>query len=160
MDIIIWILVIAAFLLSFVGIIFPLVPGTIMLWVGFLLYAFFIGTEALSTFFWISMVILTIVLFASDIVANSYFVKKYGGTKWGERAAAIGVIVGSFVIPPFGILIVPFIAVFVVELIQKRTTTEAWKASLGSLMGFLGSSFAKVIIQLIMIIWFIIAVVW
>ncbi|MEQ6390557.1 DUF456 domain-containing protein [Bacillaceae bacterium S4-13-58] len=160
MDIIIWILVIAAFLLSFVGIIFPLVPGTIMLWVGFLLYAFFIGTEALSTFFWISMVILTIVLFASDIVANSYFVKKYGGTKWGERAAAIGVIVGSFVIPPFGILIVPFITVFVVELIQKRTTTEAWKASLGSLMGFLGGSFAKVIIQLIMIIWFIIAVVW
>ncbi len=160
MDIIIWILIIAAFLLSFVGIIFPLVPGTIMLWVGFLLYAFLIGTEALSTFFWISMVILTIVLFASDIVANSYFVKKYGGTKWGERAAAIGVIVGSFVIPPFGILVVPFIAVFVVELIQKRTTTEAWKASFGSLMGFLGGSFAKVIIQLIMIIWFIVAVVW
>ncbi len=104
------------------------------------------------------MVVLTVILIVSDIIANSYFVKKYGGSKWGERIAAVGVIVGSFIIPPFGIIIVPFVAVFLTEIIQQKTTEQAWRASLGSLMGFLGGAAAKVVIQLIMIIWFFFAI--
>lgn len=104
------------------------------------------------------MVILTGLLIVSDIIANSYFVKKYGGTKWGERVAAIGVVIGSFIIPPFGIIIVPFVAVFVTEVAQQKSIQEAWRASFGSLLGFLGGAFAKAVIQLIMIIWFFIAV--
>ena len=38
---------------------------------------------------------------------NKYFVNRFGGSKLGEYAALIGVIVGCFVIPPFGIIIVP-----------------------------------------------------
>ena len=49
---------------------------------------------------------------------NKYFVNRFGGSKLGEYAALIGVIVGCFVIPPFGIIIVPFIAVLIVELVQ------------------------------------------
>lgn len=103
------------------------------------------------------MIILTILLIVSDIIANSYFVKRFGGSKWGERIAAIAVIVGSFIIPPFGIIIVPFVSVFVVELIQRKTVGDAWKASLGSLLGFLGGAVAKVVIQIVMIVWFFIA---
>ncbi|WP_026571445.1 MULTISPECIES: DUF456 domain-containing protein [Sediminibacillus] len=157
MDIVIWILIAASFLLSFAGIIFPLIPAPLMLWIGFLLYFFFMDGE-LSILFWIAMVVLTVILIVSDIIANSYFVKKYGGSKWGERIAAVGVIVGSFIIPPFGIIIVPFVAVFLTEIIQQKTTEQAWRASLGSLMGFLGGAAAKVVIQLIMIIWFFFAI--
>lgn len=156
MDIVLWLLIIACFILSFVGIIFPLIPSPLVLWIGFLLYFFFINGSALSWVFWIAMIVLTVLLIVSDIVANSYFVKKYGGSKWGERIAALGVIVGSFIIPPFGIIIVPFIAVLFVELLQKRSTQESIRAAIGSLLGFLGGAFAKVVIQLIMIIWFFI----
>lgn len=82
------------------------------------------------------MAIFTLFLFLADILANSYFVKKYGGSKWGERGAVVAVIVGSFIIPPFGILIVPFITVFVIELLQQRPPNDAIKASIGSLLGF------------------------
>ncbi|WP_053217486.1 DUF456 domain-containing protein [Virgibacillus senegalensis] len=157
MDIIIWLLIAACFLLSFAGIIFPLIPAPLMLWIGFLLYFFFMDGQ-LSMVFWLAMVVLTVILVVSDIIANSYFVKKYGGSKWGERVAAVAVIIGSFIIPPFGIILVPFAAVFVTEVIQQKTTGQAWRASLGSLMGFLGGAVAKVVIQLIMIIWFFFAI--
>ncbi|MRH43718.1 DUF456 family protein [Aquibacillus halophilus] len=157
MDVFIWILILACFVLSFFGIIFPLIPSPLVLWIGFLLHFFFIEGN-LTLIFWGAMIILTIVLIVSDIIANSYFVKKYGGSKWGERIAAVGVIVGSFIFPPFGIILVPFIAVLAVELSQKRSTKESFQAAIGSLLGFLGGAFAKVVIQVIMIIWFFIAI--
>lgn len=77
----------------------------------------------------------------------------------GERAAGIAVIIGSFLIPPFGIIIVPFVVVIIIELIQKRTGKEAIRAAIGSLFGFLGGAVAKVLLQLVMITWFFIAIV-
>jgi len=158
LDIIIWIIIIALFILSFAGIIFPVIPSVLVIWVGFLLYHFVVNPNELNTFFWIAMLLFTLLLFVSDMIANSYFVKKYGGSKWGERAAAVAVIIGSFIYPPFGIIILPFIVVFIVELAQRRTTQAAFRASLGSLFGFLGGSIATIVIQFIMIIWFFILV--
>ncbi|WP_117161673.1 DUF456 domain-containing protein [Paraliobacillus sp. X-1268] len=159
MDLIIWLLIIISFILSFVGIIYPIIPSPLVLWIGFLLYYFLINND-LSGFFWLAMIILTIISIVSDIIANSYFVKKYGGSKWGERVAGIGVIVGSFIVPPFGIIIVPFFAVIVVEMLQKRSTEEALRAAIGSLLGFLGGAISKVVIQLVMIGWFFVSVIW
>ncbi|SES97941.1 hypothetical protein SAMN05216389_10439 [Oceanobacillus limi] len=159
LDIVIWVCIIALFILSFIGVVFPIIPSVLVLWIGFLLYHFIINGSELGLVFWIAMLLFTVILIVADIIANSYFVKRFGGSKWGERGAAIAVIVGSFIIPPFGIIIIPFIAVFVIELMQSRTTQEALRASIGSLLGFLGGAFAKVVIQLIMIIWFFIVIV-
>ncbi|RDW15030.1 DUF456 domain-containing protein [Oceanobacillus chungangensis] len=153
-DILIWIFIAALFILSFVGLIYPIIPGVLVLWGGFLLYQFFINADELNLIFWIAMGLFTVALFVADIIANSYFVKKYGGSKWGERGAAIAVIIGSFIIPPFGIIIVPFVVVFIIEMLQQRTLPDAFKASIGSLFGFLGGTIAKFVIQVIMIIWF------
>lgn len=158
LDIIMWIIIIALFVLSFAGIIFPVIPSPLVLWGGFLLYHFFIDGGDLTAVFWVLMAILTVVLIVSDMIANSYFVKKFGGSKWGERGATIAVIVGSFIIPPFGIIIIPFITVLAIEIMQKRSMEEAIRASVGSLIGFLGGAVAKVVIQLIMIVWFFVVV--
>jgi len=158
LDIIMWIVIVVLFLLSFVGIIFPIVPSVLVLWVGFLLYHFVIHNGELNWIFWIAMAFFTILLIVADILANSYFVKRYGGSKWGERAAAVAVIIGSFITPPFGIIYLPFIVVFIVEMVQKRTAKEAFRASIGSFFGFLGGSVAKVVIQIVMIVWFFILV--
>ncbi|WP_102027409.1 DUF456 domain-containing protein [Salirhabdus sp. Marseille-P4669] len=153
-DILLWILILGLFIFSFVGILFPIIPSVLVLWGGFLIYHFAINEETLSLFFWIPMIIFTVMLFIADIFVNSHYVKKFGGSKWGERMAAVAVIVGSFVLPPFGILIIPFIVVFITEMIQQKSPVASLKAAFGSLIGFLGSSIAKIIIQLIMIIWF------
>ncbi|RFA35052.1 hypothetical protein CAI16_09385 [Virgibacillus dokdonensis] len=159
LEIVIWILIIALFVLSFAGIIFPIIPSVFVLWGGFLLYQFALNSNELTISFWIGMGIITALLVGADIIANSYFVKKYGGSKWGERGAAVAVIIGSFIVPPFGILIVPFLTVFIIELLQQRTVQEAFRASFGSLIGFLGGAVAKIVLQIVMIVWFFVVII-
>lgn len=154
-DILLWIVIILLFIVSYIGLIYPIIPSSLFIWLGFLTYHFLIDPTNLGWFFWSAMAGLTAILLFADVIANSFFVKRYGGSKWGERGAAIAVIVGSFIIPPFGIIIVPFITVLVIEIVQRSTFKQAFKTAMGSLLGFLGGSIVKIIIQTIMIIWFL-----
>ncbi|ARK32802.1 DUF456 domain-containing protein [Halalkalibacter krulwichiae] len=160
MEIFYWILIIALFIVSFVGLIFPIIPSVAALWGGFLLYAFLVEAGQLSVWFWAGTGLLTLLILVSDLIASQFFVKKYKGSKWGERMAAVGVIVGSFVYPPFGLIIVPFILVFIAEMLTSKDPSHAAKVATASLFAFLSGTFAKAILQLVMVIWFFIEVIW
>jgi uncharacterized protein YqgC (DUF456 family) len=54
--------------------------------------------------------------------------------------------------------IVPFVAVFLVELSQRKEAKDALKVAVGTIIGFLSSTVAKVFIQLGMIGWFFLEV--
>ncbi|MBM7647766.1 uncharacterized protein YqgC (DUF456 family) [Bacillus ectoiniformans] len=155
MSVVIWIGIIILFLLSFAGMVFPIIPSVLVLWGGFALYYFGLSKEELSIVFWLAMGGFTVLIILADILANSYFVKKYGGSKWGEWAATIGVIAGSFIMPPFGILFVPFIAVVLTELVILKDVKKAVVVGFATLVAFLSGTIAKVLIQLLMITWFI-----
>ncbi|QUR94062.1 DUF456 domain-containing protein [Macrococcoides canis] len=159
MMIILWTLVVISFIAAFAGLVVPMLPGVLLMWIGFFIYHFGINNSELSWFFWIAMITLTAVTLVSDYVAGSYFVKKFGGSKAGEFAAAVGMLIGSFLFPPLGIIAVPFIVVLFVELYLQRDVAKAFNASVGSLLGFLTSTVAKFLILIIMIIWFILDVV-
>ncbi|MBO9128115.1 DUF456 domain-containing protein [Bacillus sp. 165] len=155
MSILFWILIITCFILAFVGLVYPVIPGVLVLWAGFLIYHFGINSEELTASFWVIQALFTIFLFVVDFLANSYFLKKYGSTKWGERVGVISILVGSFIIPPFGLLIVPFLSVLITELLQKKTAKEAVGVAFATVISFLSSSVAKAIIQVLMIIIFV-----
>ncbi len=155
MDILWWIIIGASFILGFAGLVFPVVPSILMFWVGFLVFHFAVDGEALSWMFWLIVFVLTLLVLFSDFIANSYFVKRYGGTKRGEYAAIAGVIVGMFLYPPFGVIFVPFVFVLVVEAIGSRDMNQAFKASIGSLLAFLSSAIFNAVIYAIMTIWFL-----
>lgn len=150
-----WLLVIVGFLLSFVSLIKPILPGIPILWLSFLVYHFGINKLELTTSFWVILVAFTIFIFAVDFLANHYFLKKYGSTKWGERVGCLSIIVGSFVIPPIGLILVPFISVYAVEKMQNKTTREALGVAFATVISFLTSSVAKAVLQLILIVIFI-----
>jgi len=156
MSVILWLSIIAAFVVAFIGLIKPIIPSVLVLWVGFLIYQFGFHNGQLSWVFYVSMILFTVFILVADFVMNKYFVNKFGGSKLSEYAALIGVIVGCFVFPPFGIIIVPFVAVLIVEMIQEPNLTKALKASMGSVMAFLASSIAQAMIMIIMVIWFFI----
>lgn len=154
MTVILWLCIIAAFVLAFIGLIKPIIPSVLVLWVGFLIYQFGFHNGNLSWVFYASMILFTVFILVADFIMNKYFVNKFGGSKLSELVALVGVIVGCFVFPPFGIIIVPFVAVLVVEMIQEPNLTKALKASFGSVVAFLASSVAQAIIMIIMVIWF------
>ena len=100
MTAILWILIIIAFALAFIGLIKPVIPSLLMLWIGFLIYQFGFHEGRLSWIFYVAMIIFTIMILVADFVMNKYFVNRFGGSKIGEYTALIGVIVGvSFFLP-------------------------------------------------------------
>lgn len=128
MEVVLWILILLSFVLAFVGLIKPIIPSVLVLWVGFLIYQFGFSQDGLSWIFYVAMILFTVFILVSDFLMNKYFVNRFGGSKLGEYAALIGVIIGCFVIPPFGIIIVPFIAVLIVELVQDFDFGKALKS--------------------------------
>ncbi|KFN03526.1 DUF456 domain-containing protein [Bacillus clarus] len=147
--------IIICFIISFLAFIYPIIPGILALWAGYFIYHFGINDGELTTAFWIIQVLFTIIIFVADFIANGYFLKKYGSTKWGERIGMISIIVGSFFFPPFGLIIIPFLSVFVTELMHKKTPKDAFMVGIATVVGFLSSTVAKAILQFIMIIIFV-----
>ena len=159
MEIVGWIIVIACFIVSFVGLVYPILPGVLFLIGGFLLYGVFFSFTELSWWFWVIELLFVILLFVADTVANAFGIKKFGGSNAGMWGSTIGLLFGPFVIPFAGILIGPFLGAVIAELIvERRGIGEALKSGIGSLIGFLTSTITKAIIQVVMIIVFFVAV--
>ncbi|EEL51102.1 MULTISPECIES: DUF456 domain-containing protein [Bacillus cereus group] len=155
MTVLLTLCIIACFIVSFIAFIYPIIPGILGLWAGYLIYHFGINDGELTTSFWILQIIFTVIIFIADFIANGYFLKKYGSTKWSERVGMISIIVGSFFFPPFGLIIIPFLSVFVTEIMHKKTPKEAFMVGIATVVGFLSSTVAKAILQIIMIIIFV-----
>ena len=155
MDILAWILIIAFFVIAFIGLIYPIIPSVIFILGGFVVYGFFYSFGDLPWWFWLIEVLLVVLLFGADTISNLVGVKKFGGSKAGMWGSTIGLLVGPFVIPFLGILVGPFLGAVIAELLVARTTWEqALKAGVGSLVGFLTSIVTKGIVQALMIILF------
>jgi len=157
-DILIWAIIVILFVTAMVGIFIPVIPAVVLIWIGFLLYHFLLDSQQLNILFWIIMIVFTLIIVGADFLTNRYFVGKFGGSKWGQWGAILGIFIGIFVYPPFGIIFVPFIFVFVIEIAQQRSAKEASHAAIGALAGFLSGAVAKFLIQTIMIVWFFISV--
>jgi uncharacterized protein len=156
MDMLYWILIIAMFLIAFVGLVYPIIPSVIFIIGGFILYGLFFSFEPFNWFFWLVQILFVVLLFSADYLANMLGVKKYGGSKAGIWGSTIGLLVGPFVIPIFGILIGPFLGAVLAELIiHRKGFNESVKIGVGSVIGFISSVITKSIIQTIMIVYFL-----
>lgn len=155
MEVLWWLLIAVAFVLGFVGVIVPVIPSILLFWIGFFIYHFALDSSAFGWIFWVTAAVLTILVLFSDVIANSIFVKRFGGTKLGEYAAVFGVLIGMFVYPPIGIIVVPIIAVFAVELYQSKDYRQSIRASIGSLIAFLASSLFMLLVYIFLVIWFL-----
>jgi uncharacterized protein len=159
MEIMYWTIIIAMFIVSFIGLIYPIIPSVIFILGGFLLYGVFFSFNPFSWFFWTVQILFVILLFSADYLANMLGVKKYGGSKAGIWGSTIGLLVGPFVIPIFGIIIGPFLGAILAEIIvHRKSFNESLKIGVGSVIGFISSVITKSIIQILMIVYFLIVI--
>ncbi len=159
MDFIYWLLLSILIVLSFVGLIYPIIPSVLLLVGAFLLYGVFFTFEPFSFLFWAIQLSFVALLFVTDYVASVIGVKKFGGSNYSVWGSTLGLIVGPFVIPVIGIIAGPFIGAFIAEIIfSKKSLKEAMKIGTGSVVGLFTSIVAKGIIQIIMVVYFIIVV--
>ncbi|MEE1132588.1 MAG: DUF456 domain-containing protein [Caryophanon sp.] len=158
-SVVIWSIIIALFVIAFIGLIYPIIPSVLFIVAGFIVYGFAYSFSDLPWWFWVGQTLFVILLFSADALSNYVGVKKFGGSKAAIWGSTIGLLIGPFVIPVAGILIGPFVGAVVAELLVNRTDFEqSMKVGVGSLVGFLTSVVTKGVIQAVMIIAFILVI--
>lgn len=157
MEILIWSVIVFSFITGIIGVFVPMLPDIISLWVGILLARFLLAVE-LPVVFWWALMVITIFTIGSDLLLNSYYINKFGGSKWTILASILGLFAGVSMMGPPGIILGPIIGVFLMGLIEGKNYKDALKNTWGVVIGLFSSAVIKIILQIVIIIWFFVVI--
>lgn len=157
-----YVLIIAAVLLSMVGLVGAFVPGLAgppFSFLGLLMLSFVKGIDY-SPWFLVVMGLIGAIIFALDYLVPIWGTKTLGGTKAGVRGSTIGLILGLIVtiVFPIGfiaVLLGPFIGAYIGEKNAGTDDRLAWRSALGSFLGFLAGTFMKTVYALVCIVYIV-----
>ncbi|MGR3178554.1 MAG: DUF456 domain-containing protein [Candidatus Anammoxibacter sp.] len=138
-------------LTGLVGIIFPVIPSTPLIWVGTFIYVISSGFEDITWNVLIVFGILTAFTLIADFFANMYGAKRFGASKWGIIGSTVGMIIGTITTGVVGLIVGSFLGAVVFELLAGRQLKVAFNSGLGAFIGFLGGSLIKLIIGFVMV---------
>lgn len=152
LDIVLIIIGAILIIVGIVGCIIPALPGTPLSYIGILLLEFTDKIEFSLTFliFWAVVVIIVQIL---DYVVPMWGTKKFGGSKYGMWGSTAGLIIGLF-FSPLGIIIGPFAGAVLGELLGGKEIGTALKAGFGAFLGFLAGTLVKLIVAIILAVYF------
>ncbi|AJY75748.1 DUF456 domain-containing protein [Paenibacillus beijingensis] len=159
LEIIGWVLVVALFAVGMAGAVYPILPGALAIYAAFFVYGLFLGFGEFGVVFWTLQTLIVAILFIADYAVGAWGVKKYGGSKASVYGSTIGIIIGPFVIPGFGLLLGPLLGAVIGELIAGSDFKQSVKVGFGAVVGLFTSTVVKIILQLVMIILFIIWII-
>jgi uncharacterized protein YqgC (DUF456 family) len=139
---VLWLLAVLLVLVGVVGSVLPALPGVPLVYLGLLLAAWADGFERVS---WLPLTllgILTLASFAIDFAATALGARRVGATRLAVVGAAVGTLAGLFLGIP-GLIIGPFVGAVVGELLSHGKVHQATRAGLGTWMGLLFGTLAK-----------------
>ena len=137
-------------LVGLLGVFVPIVPGTILSFVG--LICVFCTTEStISIGTLILWGVVSLVVILLDYILPGYFSKLFGGTKAGITGATVGTIVGIFFGVP-GIIQGPLFGAIAGEMIVSKVPLErAFKVGMGSMLSFFVGTGIKLVAAVYML---------
>lgn len=151
MEIFVIIIIGILLFLGLIGCFVPIIPGPPISYGGLLIFHFFSSYTINEDVLWLmAFVVLLVTVF--DLWVQIYGVKKFGGTKKAVNGSILGLIVGIFLFPPFGIIIGPFAGAFIGASMEKDTDAyESIKIALGALAGFVAGTILKLSVSIYII---------
>lgn len=146
----IYILVGMLFVLGIAGSILPFLPGTLLVWVGALVYAVATDFDAIGPGKLVVLGVLTGLAYLVDYIAGAVGVERLGGSRWAMLGAIIGAVVGIFFGLP-GLILGPVVGAVLFELMQSRDMHASLRSGVGSVFGALLGATAKFLLAVIMV---------
>jgi len=148
--------ILLAMLIGLFGMVIPIFPGGVVIWLAALVYGIFFG---ISGWGWVFFIIITGLMIGGIIVDDLLMAtsaRKHGAS-WGSLVFAyIGGIAGTILLPPFGGLLGAPLILYLSEYGRKRNRGQAWQVTRGLLIGWGWSFVARFGIGLVMIaLWMI-----
>jgi len=146
----IWVLVVMLVGLGLAGMVLPVLPGSALVFAGLFLAAWVEGFEYVGAGTLSVLAVLTILTYVVDFVASSYGAKRLGASRYAMAGALAGTVVGLFFGIP-GILLGPFVGAVLGELLADKDLRAASRAGIGTWLGLLLGTVAKLALGLAMI---------
>ena len=137
-------------LLGIFGSIFPIIPGPPFSLFGILLLHFYSAYSFDSENLFLFSVLVIVITFL-DVWLQIYGVKKFGGGKRATNGALIGLVIGFFILPLFGIILGPFLGAYIGAKTDKEISNP-FKVAIGSLIGFLTGTILKLITSIFILL--------
>lgn len=152
----IFVLIQLIMLVGLFGLVVPLFPGIVVMWLASLGYGLITGFTTLGI---VLFIVITLLMLFGTIVDNIMMGAgaRKGGASWlAIGVALVGGVVGTLLWPPIGGLIAAPLAVFLLEFVRKRDLKKAWGAFLGLATGWGLSFFVRFGIGVvIMLVWWL-----
>ena len=143
------------FLAGLAGTVLPLLPGVILVFAGTLVYGFMVDFQGgFNTVFYAGQAAAVLLVFLLDYAAGVWGAKKYGGSRAAVIGSLLGAVLGVITMGPFGVILGPFIGAAAGDVLVRGDLSGALRAGIGTIVGFLGGTAAKLFIEIAMIIWF------
>lgn len=156
-----WLITGCLLLLGFIGTLLPFLPGHLILFFAAIAHRLMLGTD--SGVEWWTFVVLGVLLITSQVLefmSGAMGTRWFGGSKWGATGALMGGVVGLFFMP-FGLLLGPLIGSMLCEfLFAKKKVQPATVSGVGSVLGTVAGLLVKVVVGVLMIVWFMVDVIW
>ena len=142
-------------LVGLAGCIIPIIPGPPLSFLALIVLSFAKNWEPFSPTFLIIMAGLTIVVATLDYLVPVGSAKKYGASKLGVWGSIIGMVIGLFFFPPWGIFIGGIGGALAGELVAGKEAGKAFRASWGIFVGYMVSTGLKLAFSGVLLFFYI-----
>jgi uncharacterized protein len=122
-------------LAGLVGCVLPVIPGVPLSYAALLVLSVARHWEPFSALFLVGMAALVLFVSALDYIVPALGAKKYGASRAGVWGSVIGMLIGLFFFPPFGVFIGAFAGAVIGEMISGKETQGALRAGWGVFLG-------------------------
>ncbi len=146
----VWIAVIVIIMTGLVGLVAPLLPGTLLIFAGVAFAAWSEDFTRISGFTVGVAAFLTVLAWALEYIAGLLGAKAVGASRAALVGAAIGTVLG--VVSGFwGLLVFPLIGAFAGEFHARGNVVGAGRVGVATWLGILLGTIAKVVIGFMMV---------
>ena len=132
------------------GLALPMLPGAPLLFLGLVLAAWAEDFQYIGTGGIVTLAVLAILTYLVDVVAGIFGARQFGASNQALVGAGIGTFVGIF-FGPIGIILGPFLGAVAGELTVNRELLAAGKSGLGTTIGILLGTAAKLALAFMMV---------
>ena len=155
----IFVITLTIMLVGLFGLVVPVFPGIVVIWLATLGYGVVTGFTTLG---WVSFAVLTLLMITGSTIDN--ILMGAGARKGGASWLTIGLgmlagILGTIIFPPFGGLIAAPLVVWVLEYLRLRDVKKSLASLRGLAIGWGASFVVRLLIGMAMIgIWLLWAI--
>ena len=146
-------------LVGLIGCVLPWLAGPPLNFVGLILLSIAKGWKPFSPTFLVVMGGLTVLTMVLDYAMPLAGARRFGASKRGFWGAVIGMLVGAFVFPPFGLILGAFVGAVIGELSAGKDESSALRAGWGVFVGTMAAMAVKLVVSGLMTFYFIRALV-